>query len=686
VSPGRLLVGLLGLVLSAELSEAQTEDHPPPPPGYSPVFPDLSHAVEQETAVDTKWFTMRLGLAPILDYTFLSQDEENVEQVGVQEDAFDVRSGRVQARGNLFADRVRPWRYLFSFEYKGFDSEPDETWNITDLAVTIPVGVVGELTIGKIKEPFVHEMVGDAANLPQVERILNPFFSSRNVGLRWNRLADSERMTFALGVFNDWWVADIPLDESGTQVAARMTRLIWTDYSGARYFHVGGAYRYNGADNGSLRYKGRPESNVTDNYVDTGNFPASHGNHYGLEALWNAGAYSVTAEYVFAKVATPEANDPGFYGAYVTLGWVVTGEHRPYDKKVGYARRVLPTGRWGSFELIARLGILDLDSEAIHGGYLTKWYGGLNWWATRGGASASAMVEPSSIGRAKSATRTSSSTACSGFFEIGGYDMKKERPRTPAAGKAAEMGVEAVELKITVRPDQELQALRALKLDEDSAEVRVLYFYDTPKLEWFNAGVALRARLVKGEDDDSTVKFRPVESRAVSREWTEMEGFKLEADSVGDRVVCAASLTALQKRDEIDEVAEGSRPIEKLFTKEQKRFLQSFSPKAIDFAALKPLGPIRVLRWKTEHKGFPYELSSEEWRLPDGTDLLEASIKVKPEEAEKARGAFVSHLKELGLDPEGAQETKTRTALEYFARIHREGSRSQSRRGASPEP
>jgi hypothetical protein len=94
-----------------------------------------------------------------------------------------------------------------------------------------------------------------------------------------------------------------------------------------------------------------------------------------------------------------------------------------------------------------------------------------------------------------------------------------------------------------------------------------------------NAGIALRARLVKGEDDDSTVEVRPVDSDAISREWKRTEGFKLEADSAGDRVVSSASLTALQKRDEIDEVAEGARPVENLFTKDQKRFFQAFSPK-----------------------------------------------------------------------------------------------------------
>jgi len=250
---------------------------------------------------------------------------------------------------------------------------------------------------------------------------------------------------------------------------------------------------------------------------------------------------------------------------------------------------------------------------------------------------------------------------------------KKVETRRAAPRAAAPMtrGLSAVEIKLTIRPDQELQGLRALELDEDSAEVRVLYFYDTVNLDLFNAGVVLRARLVKGSADDSTVKVRPVDPAKVSSSWTDIDGFKLEADVTGTKVATSASLTVQQKRDEIDQAAKGKRPIHKLFTRDQVRLLAEFYSRAIDFEKLKPLGPIRVLCWKTKHKKFPYGLTSEEWRLPDGEDLLEVSIKVAPEEVSKARPAFESHLRELGLDPEGAQETKTRTALEYFARTLR---------------
>jgi hypothetical protein len=246
-------------------------------------------------------------------------------------------------------------------------------------------------------------------------------------------------------------------------------------------------------------------------------------------------------------------------------------------------------------------------------------------------------------------------------------EPSKQKTRAMAA-------MDDVEIKVTMRPDQELRAERAMELNEDTAEVRVIYFYDTPNLDLFNAGVALRARLVKGDDDDSTVKFRPVEAGKISQDWKKMKGFKLEADCVGDRVVCSASLTAIQGHDEIDDVAKGKRAIDKLFSKDQERFLSEFYKGPVDFGKLRVMGPIRVLRWKLKHKDFPHDLTLEEWRLPDGDDLVEVSIKTSPENARQAQKDFDAHLRQLGLDPEGAQETKTRTALEYFAKTHRKAS------------
>jgi hypothetical protein len=229
--------------------------------------------------------------------------------------------------------------------------------------------------------------------------------------------------------------------------------------------------------------------------------------------------------------------------------------------------------------------------------------------------------------------------------------------------------ITGVEIKVTLRGDEELRGVRVLKPNKDSAEIRVIYFYDTPSLDLYNTGVLMRARLIKGAHDDSTIKIRPIEPAAVPQNWTGLPGFKMEADSTRNRVVCSGSFTTVQKREEIGDVAKGKRPIQKLYSPNQERFLNHFYPRPVNFAALRVLGPIRVLRWKTRHREFPHELTSEEWRLPHGEDLLEVSIKVEPDEAERGRQAFETHLQELGLDLAGAQQTKTRIALPRLARM-----------------
>jgi len=61
------------------------------------------------------------------------------------------------------------------------------------------------------------------------------------------------------------------------------------------------------------------------------------------------------------------------------------------------------------------------------------------------------------------------------------------------------------------------------------------------------------------------------------------------------------------------------------------------------------------MEWKTKHKGFLHELTSEEWRLPDGEDLLEVSIKVEPDQS-ATRSAFEPICADWPR-PAGTQET-----------------------------
>jgi phosphate-selective porin OprO/OprP len=388
-----LLAAALWLTALSPTARAQApESELPPAPGQIEgevprsrsglLLPDIPDSTYALTQVKTPWFTLKPGLVLLGDYTFASQDASSVAQVGPQQDQGEWRAARLMLRGTIGGPGGV--RYLVAGEYKGFDGDSDRNWNMTDVSLTFPIGGPATLlTVGKTKQTFVYEMVGDAANLPFQERVLSPFFVSRAIGARLMHVTTDRMSTFAIGVYNDGWAGRSgsgPND--GTDLTARATRVLWIGNGGRDVMHVGASVRHAGADGGQLRYRGRPESNVLDNYVDTGAFVADDALHLGLEALWQRGPWTVMGEFVRAKVDAPALGNPSFGGGYIGMSWVMTGENRPYDPTAAYSRRILPTGPSGALEWVARLSRVDLDDGAVSGGRFTKSYVGANWWAT----------------------------------------------------------------------------------------------------------------------------------------------------------------------------------------------------------------------------------------------------------------------------------------------------------------
>ena len=221
-------VGALNAQAQSEESElppalGEFEAAPLPPPEKPFLVPDVPPSFADQTQVKERWFTLKPGAAAVFDYTAFTQDAASLSQVGRQEDQWQVRDLRLMLRGTIGTDyKVN---YFVAGVYKGFDSDPDRTWELVDLWFAFPLGgPATKLIVGKTKETFDYEMVGDSANLPQQERVLSPFFVSRNVGAKLSHVfGDNQRMTLSGGVFNDWWTKGESLESSGTDVSARLT-------------------------------------------------------------------------------------------------------------------------------------------------------------------------------------------------------------------------------------------------------------------------------------------------------------------------------------------------------------------------------------------------------------------------------------------------------------------------------
>ncbi len=203
--------------------------------------------------------------------------------------------------------------YYTSLNYNGFVTPPDNLFSVYDFYLEYKTPI-GTLTVGKQKETFVYEMVALSLLLPQQERILSTFFQSRAIGAKLTNTALNQHMTWAAG----WY----PLRYDGNQFTARVSGVPYISEDNSRWLHLAAAYRYLESSNGTLRFQGRPESDVADYYVDTGKFAANYANELSYELVATTKPVSLYAEYSRAWVNAPLSNNPEFFGYYVEGRWV----------------------------------------------------------------------------------------------------------------------------------------------------------------------------------------------------------------------------------------------------------------------------------------------------------------------------------------------------------------------------
>lgn len=205
-------------------------------------------------------------------------------------------------------------------------------------------------------------------------------------------------------------------------------------------------------------------------------------------------------------------------------------------------------------------------------------------------------------------------------------------------------------------------------LDPVETEPRQVYFFDTPDLSLNNAGVVVRARRSQGGAADTVVKLRPVIPSELPDNVRRSGACKIELDVLPGGFVCSASLRGNATGDQVKDAVDGKLSLTALFTNEQRAFFRKHAPKGVALNGLTTLGPTFVLRSKFYVKRLDRKVVAEMWLYPDGSRILELSTKCPPAEAFQAAAEARAFLAGAGVDLAGEQQTKTRTALEFFAR------------------
>jgi phosphate-selective porin OprO/OprP len=252
-----------------------------------------------------------------------------------------------------------------------------------------------------MKEPFSLERESSINHRTFMENSLptQALATGRNIGVMLYNTAFDNRLTWKVGgFFNTGSFSDVGnpqdriSDANGYNITARVTGRPWSSADGRRLLHLGLSYSYRSRDadiNDSdkrIRFSTQPESRLTDErLVDTGRFFSDGINAINPEFALVSGPFSLQGEYFHSFVDF--ADDLQFFGFYLYGSYVITGEHRRYNPIRSVFTGIRPKhdfqpfeGKWGAWEVAARVSYLDLNDGPIRGGEELNVTLGLNWY------------------------------------------------------------------------------------------------------------------------------------------------------------------------------------------------------------------------------------------------------------------------------------------------------------------
>ncbi len=186
-------------------------------------------------------------------------------------------------------------------------------------------------------------------------------------------------------------------------------------------------------------------------------------------------------------------------------------------------------------------------------------------------------------------------------------------------------GADSVELKLTVPESGQRSTAAALEMDPLDAQIRQVFFFDTPELALNEAGSSCGQGGSRARGTTPSVKLRPIVPDALPEELRKSPNLVVEVDAMPG------------------------------------------GPEGVELDDLSILGPIFVLKLKWSPRDFGRPLVAELWLYPDGSRILELSTKCATTEPMQVAAEARAFLGKKGVDLGGEQQTKTKTALEFFA-------------------
>jgi phosphate-selective porin OprO/OprP len=320
-----------------------------------------------------------------LDAANFSQNAASHTQFGNVPNAVGFRRARIALLGEAFD--VTDYVIEMDFANRGAAAvinSKDQSTGFKDVYAQVrELPLLGNVRVGHFKEPFGLEQIPSDNFTTFMERSVDDegtFVPGRNNGIMAFNRTENLRATWAIGGFTNHTGFDQPpsfqFDHWGLDLAMRGTYLAWYDEAsdGRGLLHTGLGYVYRSAPDHTQIFAARPESAWGPAIVNLTLTGVDNSQVFGGETALVCGPLSLQSEAFVMSVNRTSGATNSFYGCYAYASYFLTGESRPYNRKMGTFDRVRPfenffrvrtadgdvkTGR-GAWELAYRISYIDM--------------------------------------------------------------------------------------------------------------------------------------------------------------------------------------------------------------------------------------------------------------------------------------------------------------------------------------
>jgi len=258
-----------------------------------------------------------------------------------------------------------------------------------------------KLQIGNQKRPYSLDQLNSSNAIVFIER---PFIAdatqqdTRRLGIQsWN-VSSNQSWNWRYGVFNRENTQNdgrYISDHYQLEVAGRLANTVYYDENtdGRNYAHwaIAGSYGHPDEDGdpaaNTARLRARPEARASSRWLETGAVAGAQGVYLlGLEGVFNRGPFQLAGESMQVWMKRDPQATTLFWGAYGYAAYFLTGEHIPWDRKVGTLGKMKPNHNtasgsgWGALQVGVRYSYADFNNKDILGGVGHSMTFGLNWW------------------------------------------------------------------------------------------------------------------------------------------------------------------------------------------------------------------------------------------------------------------------------------------------------------------